>query len=139
MQESMSLKYEPALLPQHISVKWLFLHEVGQEPGLRGRECEMAMLASLCRIEGVSLYHIYISLPRMSCNARKSWTNVPLQRGRNTANELCVTSPEVVVKAGLHGRECKVATLASLCRIEGVVLHHMYISLSRRSCDARKG
>jgi len=25
MQESISLKYEPASVPQHISVKWLFL------------------------------------------------------------------------------------------------------------------
>ena len=35
MQESMSLKYEPALAPQHISVEWLFLDWV-REAGRAG-------------------------------------------------------------------------------------------------------
>jgi len=31
MQESMSLKYEPASVPLHISVKWLFLYRRGSQ------------------------------------------------------------------------------------------------------------
>ena len=64
IQESVSLKYEPSSLPQHISVKWLFL-----KAGVCGGSVPLELPSSL-------FFFTLVTGPRRSLSLKLSHTRV---------------------------------------------------------------